>query len=136
MKRKARNKRAEPGVEQTEARLTKPRAALLDAATLSGAVAGAALGAIAGPPGIVAGGIVGTAVGVLTGVGLDKAQHARDRREKTLDDEIGVTKGDLGAASPDAPPPTRGAYSSSSAGVSRPSGTPSEGPISEGDAET
>jgi hypothetical protein len=104
-------------------------ASALDYTTVSGAVAGAALGSVAGPPGLVAGGIVGTAMGVLAGVGLDHAEHAHDEHERQLDDEIGVTRGDLGAASPYAPPPTTGAYSAASAGVTTSRPTPCEGPM-------
>jgi phage tail tape-measure protein len=117
-------------VEETEKKLHESHAGLLDAATVSGAVAGAALGAVAGPPGIVAGGLVGTALGMLAGVGLDNAERVHDERDKELDDDIGVTKGDLGAAPPDAPPPRSGAYSGASAGFGTSHGTPSEGPMS------
>jgi hypothetical protein len=111
-------------------------ASALDYAAVSGAVAGAALGAVAGPPGIVAGGIVGTALGVLAGVGIDNADHAHDRHDRELDDAIGVTKGDLGAASPNAPPARTGAYSAAAAGVSSSRTTPSEGPMQDIDEDS
>jgi hypothetical protein len=126
MRRKAKKGR-EPereldDVERAERKL-HIHASVLDATTLTGAVAGAAIGAIAGPAGIVAGGIVGTALGVIAGVGLDKAEHARDQHEKNLDDAIGVTKGDLGA-----PPPEKGAHSAASARTLPSSSAPREGP--------
>ena len=136
MKTNARKqKRLERDAQRTEEKLHRPHLGLLDAATVSGAVAGAALGSIGGPPGMVAGGLVGTALGVLAGLGLDNAERRHDKRDKDLDDEIGVTKGGLGAASPDAPPATRGAYSGASAGVAPPSGTTSEGPMQGTDEE-
>jgi hypothetical protein len=104
--------------------------AVLDASALSGAIAGAVIGSIAGPPGVVAGGIIGTALGVVAGVGLDNAERVHGERDKELDEDIGVTKGNLGAADPTAPPPRRGTYSSASAGVSMGGGSPSEGPMS------
>ena len=109
---------------------------MLDYATVSGAVAGAALGAVAGPPGIVAGGIVGTAMGVLAGVGLDNAEHAAKAHDRELDDDIGVTKGDLGAAPPNAPPAVKGCYSAASSGVSSSRPTPAEGPMQDIDEDS
>jgi hypothetical protein len=111
-------------------------ASVLDFTAVGGAVAGAALGAVAGPPGIVAGGLVGTALGVLAGVGLDNAEHVHDARDRELDDMIGVTKGDLGAAPANAPPPVRGAYSAASTGVSSTRPTPSEGPMQDIDEDS
>ena len=54
-------------------------------ASVAGAIAGAAMGAVAGPPGMIAGGIVGTAVGALAGMGIDNAEDVEDAREKLLD---------------------------------------------------
>ena len=107
-----------------------PTHALRTASTLSGAVAGAALGAIAGPVGALAGGLVGTAIGAIAGQTLDAKDAEETLRDQQLDRDIGVTEGDLGAASPDQPPARRGVYSAASAGVSGSGGsTPSEGPI-------
>jgi hypothetical protein len=129
--RKNRKARTRPVVPAPE-----DRTSMLDYAAVSGAVAGAALGAVGGPPGIVAGGIVGTALGVIAGVGLDNAEYAHDVHDRELDDAIGVTSGDLGAASPDAPPPVSGAYSAASAGVSSSRTTPSEGPMQDIDEDS
>jgi universal stress protein A len=76
------------------------------AATLSGAVAGAAVGAVAGPPGALAGGVVGTAVGAIVGVAMSRDEARVDAHDRELDDEIGVTKGPLGA-SEDAKQPSK-----------------------------
>src|SRR4051812_16734484 len=84
---------------------------LRDASLLSGAVAGAAIGAIGGPVGAIAGGLVGTAVGAIAGQALDDKEVDESEHDQQLDKDIGVTEGDLGAASPDQPPPVRGVYS-------------------------
>ena len=103
---------------------------LRDASVLSGAVAGAAIGAIAGPVGAIAGGLVGTAIGAIAGQALDEKEVEDAEHDQQLDRDIGVTEGDLGAASPDQPPPVRGVYSAGSAGVSIGGGSsPSEGPM-------
>jgi hypothetical protein len=131
MKRKNYKTRTRPVVPRED-----QGASVLDYAAVSGAVAGAALGAVAGPPGIVAGGLVGTAMGVLAGVGLDNAEHAFEAHDHELDDEIGVTKGDLGAAPPDAPPAVKGCYSAASAGVASSRPTPAEGPMQDIDEDS
>jgi hypothetical protein len=120
-------------VAATEEKLHHHAAPILDASALSGAIAGAVMGSVAGPPGIVAGGIVGTAMGIVAGVALDNADRVHDSRDKELDDDIGVTKGDLGAAGPNAPKARRGAYSAASAGAGGPSGTTAEGPMQDVD---
>ena len=65
-----------------------------------GAIAGEALGAIvgsgAGPVGVAAGLVIGTAVGALVGKVFDQEQARVSRHQQELDDEIGVTRGDLG----------------------------------------
>jgi phage tail tape-measure protein len=101
----------------------------------SGAAAGAAIGAFAGPPGVVAGAIIGAAAGAATGAALGSDHDAEDE-DKKLDEEIGVTSGNLGAASPNAPPATRGTYSGASAGAGTAGlddSAPDEGPIPHGE---
>jgi universal stress protein F len=71
--------------------------ALLGATTITAGVVGAALGAIGGPPGAIAGGVIGTAVGALAGVALGNDDARTDAHDRELDDDIGVTSGDLGA---------------------------------------
>jgi len=70
---------------------------LVGATTLAGAIGGAALGAIAGPPGLILGGTVGAGIGLLAGSTLDAAVHEADAHDHDLDDVIGVSGGDLGA---------------------------------------
>jgi nucleotide-binding universal stress UspA family protein len=72
------------------------RHSLLEAATLAGTASGAVAGAIAGPPGAVAGGLIGTAVGMLAGQALDKSDARATARDRVLDEQIGVTRGELG----------------------------------------
>ena len=107
---------------------------LRDASALSGAIAGAATGAVAGPIGALAGGVIGTAIGALAGVVLEEDAAERSRHDQQLDRDIGVTEGDLGAASPDQPPPRRGTFSAASSGFSSGGGSSSEGPIQEIDS--
>jgi hypothetical protein len=121
-------------LESREERVLRAHAhdvdAVVDVAALSGAVAGATMGAIAGPPGVVAGGAMGAVVGALAGAALERDDLRRTRHDEDLDKEIGVIDGEMGAASPDAPPARVGAYSAASAGVSRPATpAPAEGGI-------
>jgi uncharacterized protein YcfJ len=67
------------------------------AGVMVGAIAGAVLGAIAGPPGVAAGAAFGAAIGGVAGAALDRVDAARDKRERELDDEIGITRGNMGA---------------------------------------
>lgn len=66
----------------------------------SGAVVGAVFGAAAGPPGIAVGAIIGSVAGALVGGAFDRDQAAETARTRELDDEIGVTEGDVGASIP------------------------------------
>ena len=110
--------------------------ALRDVSAASGAVAGAAMGAIAGPIGAVAGGALGGVIGAFAGQVLDENDAADAEHDQQLDRDIGVTEGDLGAASPDAPPALRGAYSAASAGGTGTGGSkPSEGPMQDLDSD-
>ena len=102
---------------------------------VTGAAAGAAIGAFAGPPGILAGALIGAAAGAATGAALG-ADHDKEEVDKLLDEEIGVTAGDLGAADPNAPPAKRGTYSGASAGagsVADSDSAPDEGPMPKAD---
>jgi hypothetical protein len=129
-------------IEKTK-RAAKPRAktgkrevagAAVGAAV--GAAAGAAVGAIAGPPGIAVGAAIGTAVGALAEGAVDRDKQARSRHDATLDQEIGVTGGDMGASNLRHPPARIGAYSDASAGArGRGKRTPAEGPIPEPDED-
>ncbi|MGO9837705.1 MAG: hypothetical protein ACLP1X_26255 [Polyangiaceae bacterium] len=95
----------------------------------SGAMVGAIVGASAGPPGMVAGAIMGGIAGALAGGALDTESAASEKRTRELDEEIGVSGGELGAPNLKHPPPTGGAYSAASSGVSPAQETPAEGPI-------
>ena len=99
------------------------------AGAVVGALAGAAVGAIAGPAGLVTGTAVGALLGAAAGRALDASDAARDRRDRELDEEIGIAGGDMGAAPEHQPPPYRGTYSSASAGVSTGGGVAADGPI-------
>lgn len=72
--------------------------ALIEAAALAGAASGAAAGALAGPPGVIVGGAVGAALGLIAGRVLDDEREREVAHDHELDDEIGVTQGDLGAS--------------------------------------
>ncbi len=69
-----------------------------------GAIAGAAMGAIAGPPGAVVGAIIGGAVGVIAGRTGSAEEHIADDKDQALDEEIGVTSGEIGAPNLKHPP--------------------------------
>jgi phage tail tape-measure protein len=101
------------------------------AGTLAGEVAGAIVGAMAGPPGAVAGMVVGAATGALVGGVLDREAERKHVHDEQLDDEIGVTSGDLGAPNLAHPLAKVGAFSAASMGASaRTDRPPAEGPIS------
>lgn len=65
-------------------------------ATVAGEIAGGVVGSVAGPPGAVAGMLVGAAAGALAGEVIDWEGQRTSRHDQELDDDIGVTKGDLG----------------------------------------
>lgn len=102
----------------------------------SGAAAGAAIGAFAGPPGMVVGAIIGAAAGAATGAALAN-DHDAEAHDAKLDEEIGVTGGDLGAAKPGGPTSVRGTFSGGSAGAGAGVGstddTPDAGPLPRGE---
>jgi hypothetical protein len=98
----------------------------------AGAIAGAALGAAAGPPGAVAGAVIGGAVGAIAAVALDNQAAESVQRQRTLDEEIGVIGGVIGAPNLEHPPAKVGAYSPASVGEGSSSDSaPAEGPISQ-----
>jgi phage tail tape-measure protein len=101
----------------------------------SGAMTGAAAGSVAGPPGMVTGAAIGAAVGAVIGTVLDREDDRKRLHDATLDAEIGVEGGDLGAASPDQPPARRGMYSAASAGMGATPTSASEGPLQNPDED-
>ncbi len=99
----------------------------------SGAVAGAVLGAAAGPIGIVAGAVLGGAAGAAAASALENDATRKAARTRKLDEEIGVSGGELGAPNLKHPPARVGAYSAVSAGVATTGDDdeePAEGPLS------
>jgi hypothetical protein len=96
----------------------------------SGAVAGAVFGSIAGPPGMVAGALIGAVAGAIAASALDTDAERGAERTRELDEEIGVSGGDLGAPNLKHPPATIGAYSTAVAGGGDTSDEePAEGPM-------
>jgi hypothetical protein len=126
-------------VNESAAHLDHPgRSATTVEMTLAGAVAGAATGALAGPIGAIAGGVIGTVAGALAGNALSEDDEIHSRKDAELDEEIGVSGGDMGSIPPGAPKkPTRGTISAASAGVGSGGGgaTPSEGPMQDIDSD-
>jgi hypothetical protein len=105
----------------------------VETAMLTGVVAGVAIGAVAGPAGMIAGGVIGGVTGAVTGGALADDAERRHAHAHDLDRDIGVTGGDIGAASKDAPPARIGAFSAGSSGGGSSTPNPSEGPIQEVD---
>jgi hypothetical protein len=71
---------------------------------IAGEIAGAVVGSIAGPPGTLAGLVLGAAAGALAGEAIDEEAERASYHDHELDDEIGVTKGDLGGRRTPLPP--------------------------------
>jgi hypothetical protein len=61
-----------------------------------GAMAGAVAGAGASLPGVLAGALMGGIAGVIAGAALDSRMAIARLRSRRLDEEIGVTSGDIG----------------------------------------
>jgi uncharacterized membrane protein len=81
---------------------------------------------------MIAGAVIGGAVGIVAGHRLEKDDALASDHDAELDHTIGISGGDIGAASPKQPPAVRGTYSGSSAGASPGGGdAPSEGPMQE-----
>jgi phage tail tape-measure protein len=72
---------------------------------LAGEIAGAVVGSIAGPAGTIAGLVLGAAAGALAGEAIDEEAERASFHDHELDDDIGVTKGDLGGRRTPLPPP-------------------------------
>ncbi|HXX70034.1 MAG TPA: hypothetical protein VEK07_22835 [Polyangiaceae bacterium] len=96
----------------------------------SGALVGTVVGAAAGPPGMIAGAILGGAAGAVTGVALEIDASWSAAETRVLDEELGVSGGELGAPNLEHPPARIGAYSAASAGAGPSSlPVPAEGPL-------
>lgn len=76
---------------------------IVDASAMTGAVTGAIVGLAGGPPGVIGGGVLGAAAGIIAGKVLDDQAKHRHARDSQLDEEIGVTSGEIGLG--DAPVP-------------------------------
>jgi outer membrane lipoprotein SlyB len=102
------------------------------AGAIVGAIAGAIVGAFAGPAGVAAGTALGAVAGAAAGRAMGAAEEAQAAHERALDDAIGVTQGDLGAARVRRDS-SHGLFSGSSTGVSAGMGrSPASGPMGRG----
>ncbi len=99
------------------------------------AVAGAALGAIAGPAGAIAGALIGSFAGTIAAIAMDNASRDATIHDDKLDEEIGVVSGSLGAPGLKHPPARVGAYSAGSSGVPSSGGRSAEGPMQDVDSK-
>ena len=95
----------------------------------AGAAAGAVMGAVAGPPGVVVGAVLGGAVGAAAEAVLEGREGAARSRNKELDEQIGVTSGELGAPNLKHPPARIGAFSAAASGAAGARHTLAEGPM-------
>jgi len=99
-------------------------------AGVAGAISGAAMGAMAGPPGAVAGAVIGGVVGVLAAGAAEANAVDLAARDRTLDAELGISEGDIGAPNLKHGPVGIGAYSVASSGAgSSTDSEPAEGPM-------
>jgi outer membrane lipoprotein SlyB len=103
-----------------------------EAGAIAGEIAGAVIGSAAGPLGAVAGMVIGAVAGAVAGEEMAEESDRASKHDKELDDEIGVTKGDLGAVQPGGAPRS-GHVSLASLGLSGGGGTPAEGPMQDVD---
>ena len=85
---------------------------------LAGTIGGAAVGTLGGPAAAIIGAVFGGVAGALAAGAMDSQSERERVRTAELDETIGVTGGDLGAASPSQPPSRRGFVSAASAGIS------------------
>jgi hypothetical protein len=118
-------------IEKTPAQERREHVAHEAEAGVSAAVVGAAVGAIGGPPGAVAGAVIGGVVGVLAELALEHEADAVAQHEAELDDEIGVSGGEMGAPNLEHPAAVVGAYSAGASGGGDRSSSvpPAEGPM-------
>lgn len=97
---------------------------------VGGAAAGAVVGAVAGPAGAAVGAVLGGAAGAIAEALVERDARAARSRSNKLDEEIGVTAGDLGAPNLKHPPARVGAYSAGASGAAGADHTLAEGPLS------
>ena len=84
---------------------------------LVGAIGGAGLGMVAGPPGMAAGAVLGAVAGTLTAWAMVSGDTEGASKELALDKEIGVDGGEIGVANLKHPPNQRGTYSAAASGA-------------------
>ena len=82
-----------------------------------GAIAGAAVGSLAGPPGAAVGAVIGAVAGAIMGAAFEDGEASKDAEERKLDEETGVSGGEMGAPNLKHPPAKVGAYSGASSGA-------------------
>jgi len=100
------------------------------AGAIGGEVVGAIVGSMAGPPGAIAGMVIGAAAGAMVGKIIDEEEERKSFHDGELDEEIGVTSGELGAPNLAHPPEGTGAYSAASVGAGGSAERqPAEGPL-------
>lgn len=85
---------------------------------LAGTIGGAAVGTLGGPAAALIGAVFGGLAGAMAAGAMDSQAERERLRTAELDETIGVTSGDLGAASPSQPPSRRSFVSAASAGIS------------------
>jgi hypothetical protein len=103
-------------------------------AAAGGAAAGAVAGVLAGPPGAIAGAVIGAAAGAMAECAVESEGAIARAKDAQLDDEIGVTAGDIGAPKLKHPPAKVGAFSAAALGLSGGgSYATAEGPMSSSD---
>src|SRR5579872_1700445 len=107
-KSKARREHA-PGDAVSTPDASAPKHVRAGLGAIAGEIAGAVVGSAAGPAGAVAGMVIGGLAGEVAGEVLEREAVRSRRHDEELDEAIGVFGGDLGAASPDAPPARIGA---------------------------
>lgn len=83
---------------------------------VAGAVGGAGLGVLAGPPGVAAGAVIGAVAGTLTAWAMDAQAAETEAADKELDKDIGVDGGDIGTNRLEHPPARVAAPSAAAAG--------------------
>ena len=87
---------------------------------VAGELVGAVVGSAAGPAGTVAGMVLGAIAGALTGHVLEDEHRRAQVHDEELDETIGVTGGDLGAARANALPGPTGKPSLAPAALASP----------------
>lgn len=105
-----------------------------EAGAIAGELAGAVIGSVAGPVGAVAGMVIGAVAGAVAGEEMSVESERASKHDAELDEEIGVTKGDLGAVQPGGPPRS-GHVSLASLGLSPGGSAPAEGPMQDIDED-